>query len=167
MRAQAHAEQGRTRPARADLAAARAQAGTGNVGVAHNAAWVEALTVIAEGRPAEAVAQLEAVRDGSASAGALVLAVDAAIAESEAYLAARDAAAALRVAREAARQGSFSALRQVRARTAEAEALAALGRHDEARAIAAETASRASAYGLVESARRLLLLTGVASRSNS
>ncbi len=165
IRAQAHAEQGRTRQARADLAAARTQAGSGNAGVARNAAWVEGLTLIAEGRPAEAAAQLEAVRKESGASGALALAVDAAIAESQAHLAAHDAAAALRAAREAAQQGSFSPLRQVRAKSAEAEALAALGRHDEARAIAAEAAPRAAAYGLVLSRQRLRSLTGSASKS--
>ena len=78
---------------------------------------------------------------------------------SGAWRTAGQARKALELAQQAAREATFSEVRRVRARAAEAEALAALGRRDEARSIAGETAAAAERLGLVVTASAMRALT--------
>jgi tetratricopeptide (TPR) repeat protein/predicted Ser/Thr protein kinase len=157
-RAQGRALRGEAAAARADLAAAAVSAGAGNVGVARTAAWVEALVLAGEERAAAALALLEPLRRQTAASGERPLAVDAAILESTVRRESGDAAAALRVARDAEREAAFSESRRIRARAAEVEALLALGRHEEARSMAVDVAAAAGRIGLAVTAERMRAL---------
>jgi tetratricopeptide (TPR) repeat protein/predicted Ser/Thr protein kinase len=158
-RAYAHAAQSGLAAARADLDAAVRAAGSGNLGVQQGASLVEGLVLWKEGRNARAAAHLSALRERAAASGQRPLAIDAAILESGARRAAGQAGSALQIAQQAAREATFSELRRVRARAAEAEALAALGRPNEMRPVADEAAAAAERLGLVVTASTMRVLT--------
>ena len=157
--AYARAAQGELAAARADLGEAIRAAGPGNLAVGQAASLVEGFVLWREGRHAQAAARLAALRAEAAETGQRPLAVDAAILEAGAWRTAGEAHKALELAQQAVREATFSEVRRVRARAEEAEALAALGRHDEARAVAGETAAAADRLGLSVTASAMKALT--------